>query len=86
MLENPILQSTGLKKNKSLSNIFTIKQKKAVQPKSRCKSTSNEKNRKVSYKDMKKKWHVGNSRGYYHEVLIHGETFPGKLRTMKKEI
>jgi len=47
MLENPILPTVaGLKKNKSVCNIFTIKQKK-VQQKSRCKSTTNEKNKIV---------------------------------------
>jgi hypothetical protein len=38
---------------------------------------------KVSYKDMERTWHVGNVRNYYHEAPIHGETFPGKLRTIK---
>ena len=32
----------------------------------------------------KKKW-LGNPRCYYHEDLSHGETFPRKLRTMKKK-
>jgi hypothetical protein len=37
---------------------------------------------KVSYEDMERTWHAEYPRGYYYEAR---ETFPGKLKTMKKK-